>query len=215
MEQIKIILDMALGDGYLSRPKSKNGNSHLRMSHSIKQKEYVLYKEKLLQANGIRTIYRERKEGIYTVCYVMTGKLPMIREARELMYPEGKKVFPKGYFDIMDEKSLAIFFQDDGGHGIVRRERKKLKSGSVSYLVKPYIGQFIFNVQNLDSNGIEMLCEKINSYGIETKVFNRKGPVIAISKVESKKKFVDLIKPFICQSMKYKIDGPLSGHGKL
>jgi hypothetical protein len=215
MEQKKIILDLALGDGYISKPKGEKGNSCLTMKHSLKQKEYLLHKMKILNENGIKTIYRETTSGIHGVCYVMTGKLPIITEIRNLMYPNGKKIVPKEYIENMCEKSLALFFQDDGGHGIIKRERKKLKSGSISYLVKPYIGQFVFSTNVLDEESINFLCKKMNSFGIETKVYDRKGPVIVISKIESKKIFVELIKPFMCPSMMYKIDRPLSNHGKL
>ncbi len=119
MERFKTILDLALGDGYITRPRSRNGNSNLRMNHSIKQKEYLLLKKEMLEEVGIKSIYREYadKNG-FRVCYVLTRKYPEITEVRNLLYVNGVKTISQNLVDILDERSLALLFQDDGGAGL-------------------------------------------------------------------------------------------------
>lgn len=107
MNKQKLIFDLSLGDAYLTIPKSKNGNSLIKMNHSIKQRDYALYKKDLLEKNGIRTIYREKTYGGYDICYVMTGRLPEITEIRNLLYVNRKKEIPRRLFDFIDERSLA------------------------------------------------------------------------------------------------------------
>ena len=124
----KLILDLSLGDGYLTKPRSENGNSHLRMHHSIKQKDYVLYKKNMLDLAGFRTVYRETKVNGYDTCYVMTGKLPEITEIRNLLYQNGKKTLSREVLDLLDERSIAILFQDDGSRSLAKKESKKLKN---------------------------------------------------------------------------------------
>lgn len=211
----KLILDLSLGDGYLAKPRSENGNSHLRMHHSIKQKEYVLYKKTLLEKAGFRAIYRETKVKHYDTCYIMTGKLPEITEIRNFLYQDGKKTLSKEVIDLLDERSISILFQDDGCGSVIKKESKKLKSGLVYYDVKPYIHQFSIATNDFDGASVEKLAEKLSSWGLVVKIYDRKGPTIVISTIESKKKFVDIVKPYMCESMKYKISGEVCNHGRI
>lgn len=52
------------------------------------------------------------------------------------------------------------------------------------------------------------------NFGIENKIFDRKGYVIAISKFNSKEKFIEVVKPHMCPTMTYKISGSLRNHGR-
>jgi len=211
----KAILNLALGDGYITKPKSANGNSLLRMHHSIKQKEYVFFKMKYLEENGFSTIFRERIDKGFHVCYAMTGKKPEITEVRKLLYKSGKKELTKEIVDLFDEQTIAFLYQDDGHKGVIKKDKKKLKSGTVYYDVEPYIHQLCIATNSFEKSGLELFVDKLYGYGIEAKIYDRKGPTICISKKESKKNFIDLVKSYMCTSMMYKIEGNYYSHGRI
>lgn len=214
MVKLKTIIDMALGDGYLTKPSSPTAKSSLVMKHSIKQSEYALYKKGLLEEKGVKcslNSYIDTKG--YGVFQVRTTATDLIRSARDLLYPEGKKKLSNEILDMFDEKTLSLLFQDDGArehckwHGTKDRGR---------YAVKPYINAFVFHLSNFSTNENNMFVEKLSDFGIEARVKNRRGyDVVLVTKKESKIKFVSLVTPHIYQSMKYKIDTPVFYYGDL
>jgi hypothetical protein len=90
MNPEKIILDMALGDGYIAKPRSINDNCHLRLNHSIKQIEYLIFKKNILEANGIRcsmSSYTD-KNG-YGVVYAISSRKKIITNIWSKLYKNG------------------------------------------------------------------------------------------------------------------------------
>lgn len=209
----KLLIDIALGDGYITRPKSINGNCCLVVKHSTKQMNYLLHKRALLEAHGISCHLNAYMDpNGFGTAYFITGKKPIITKIRHMLYSDGKKkhLTPE-IMNYFDERTLAIFFQDDGA----REHTKWHHSLQEKYAVKPYINSFILNVQDFDKDSIDRLIAKLNVWDIESRLVNRNGSAICISKKDSKLKFVDLIMPHMCELMKYKIDAPVCFHGRL
>jgi hypothetical protein len=123
----------------------------------------------------------------------------------------GKKILTSSLLEAFDAESLAILFQDDGSRELAKFHRSR----DVKYPINPYINTFVLNVQNFDKQSIELLKNKLLDMGVESRNGSRGGPVILISKKDSKHRFVELIKPFVCPSMEYKINFPLSYNGRL
>lgn len=208
----KMILDMAIGDGYISKPRTINANSSLVLKHSAKQTDYLLYKKSLLESEGIKctlSSYIDQKG--YGVVQVFTAKKQFITDLRNKLYPNGKKTLTQEILKDFNAFSLAILFQDDGSRELCKFHR----SSKIKYAVKPYINCFIICMHNFSLDEISLLIEKLKHIGIESRIGNRNGNVILISLKESKKRFIDLINPFIHDSMKYKINYPISFHGKI
>ena len=87
MDCEKLIIDLSIGDGYLSIPKSDKANSKLALKHSKKQVEYLLYKQKLLEDHGFKCTYYEYtdKNG-YEIVTCTTRCSPIIKEIRTSLY---------------------------------------------------------------------------------------------------------------------------------
>mgnify|MGYP003655799004 CR=1 FL=1 len=205
MEKLKTILDLALGDGHIPKPRTENCNTHLRMNHSIKQSEYLLYKKKLLEDVGIESTYRESisKSG-HGVCYLLTRRYPVIKKAREILYENGKKVFSKKLLEFFDERSLSFLFQDDGSKEMRCASRCAKNS-------TPCVNNFVLNVQSFDQESLNNLSNVLKETLIDNKVYKRKGYfVITIAKYISKVNLVEIIKPYVHKSMIYKIEDPLN-----
>ncbi|MBS3903757.1 MAG: hypothetical protein KGZ39_00340 [Simkania sp.] len=211
----KAILDLSLGDGYISKPKTENANCLLRMHHSIKQKEYVHFKMNYLRENGIECIFRERIDKGFHVCYAMTGRSSEIKRVREVLYKNGKKTLCPELIELFDERTIAFLFQDDGHKAVIKKDKMKLKSGIIYYEVHPYIHQFCISTNDFDKESLSLLLEKLLVYGVEARIYDRKGPTVCISKKESKKNFIYLVKPYMCSSMMYKIEDNYYSHGRI
>lgn len=205
MDKLKTILELALGDGYISLKKSKNGNCTFRMHHGIKQKDYVLHKQQILKDVGIESVYREYidKKGFH-VCYVLTKRYPEITEARRILYIDRKKHITKELLEYLDEKSLCFLFQDDGSTELTTTKRKNHENFK-------YINNFVLNVQNFDFLSVQLLSNWLKETLIENKIYKRKNYlVITIAKLVSKINFVNLLVNHIHPSMQYKIVYPVN-----
>ncbi len=211
MSQEKLILDMALGDGYIAPPRTKNGNCSLRLKHSTKQTDYLLFKKSLLEEYGFKcslNSYIDPKG--FGVIYLITSRKELITNTYFKLYIDNKKKITEENLYNFDARSLAILFQDDGSRELVKFHR----AAKVKYEINPYINAFVLHLQCFSVEEINLLRDKLLDMGIESRNGQRKGNVILISKKESKKRFVQLISPFMCPSMAYKINYPVSYHGR-
>lgn len=212
MDCEKLIIDLSIGDGYLSIPKSDKANSKLALKHSKKQVEYLLYKQKLLEDHGFKCTYYEYtdKNG-YEIVTCTTRCSPIIKEIRTSLYINRVKTLSPKILEKFDMQSLALLFQDDGS-----REYTKLhRVGGEIYKVKPYINAFVFWICSFSIEELELLKSKLLDLGIDSKIsFRGKYPVILITKVKAKERFVEIVKPLLHPSMLYKIDAPVKYHGR-
>ena len=198
----QIILGSVLGDGYLSPNRHPTDtkltlNSELRITHGIKQKEYIEYKKSLLEKEGIKCylIFREGKDikehfirgikvkenGSY---YLRTQRNVSFNFYRNLFYRPNKIVGK--YFYKINALALAVWYMDDGfKHG------KGFTLSTNCFSVK-------------EVNLLRTILK--HNFNLETSMYksNLGMPLIYI-KTKSRKTFIELISPYICESMKYKI----------
>lgn len=112
-----------------------------------------------------------------------------------MLYNGKQKILTKQVIDYLDERSLAILFQDDG----------------CAEIVKGCVNQFILNVQSFCDDSIQLLSDWLKETCVENKIYKRKGAfVISIAKFLSKLNFVNMMENHICENMRYKISAPLS-----
>lgn len=213
MNKEKLIIDLALGDGYLSKPRTDKSNSRLVLKHSSKQTDYLLYKKDLLEKNGFKCSidsYTDQKG--YNVVQVRTMSNIIVKNVYNKLYPNNKKTITKEILKNFDAHSLAILFQDDGS----REHTKFHRYNGNKYAVKPYINAFTLYLNCFTNEENMLILSKFLEMGIEARITQRKGySTIIISKVEAKEKFVELVKPLLYSSMLYKIDTPVKYHGDL
>ncbi len=190
--QIGLIIGMVLGDGFLQKTGSKN--ARLRLEHSIKQKDYLLWKisqlRKLFQRNISyvkRTHFATKREYLYV--RAQSNATPELGKIREIFYKEGRKSIPENFQKYFKQPiSLAVWYLDDGYY---------YKRDKCSYL---YIGR-------VKQDEAKIVSETIRSnFGIESIVKDkkRKGFVLYFSPRQTLK-LKKKIEEFVIPQMKYKL----------
>ncbi len=183
----QILLGSILGDGCIY--KNKNNNYKYSESHSLKQKEYVLWKNRFLKFN-IHTYndYNSFSKNIEKI-YISKGDTKRFSKFYELFYPNGKKVVTKEIINMLESLGLAVWHMDDGSY------------------------DYNNNRINIYSNGFS-LKENIILQGWFKEKFNIKCKILIHNQNKkynlrfnrtNSNKLIQVIKPHIISSMKYKI----------
>ncbi len=187
-QQLEIIIGCLLGDGHMRKSQYDTG-PYFSCSHSLKQKDYLLYKSSFF--NDIIRI----KENYRKIPNKITGKfysdITMYLKVNNTLnyiydsfYKNKKKIIP---FNLLEEYytplALAIHFMDDGS-----------KQGNSGYM----LSTCCFSKE--DCNNFIVFLK--NKYNIESSLQHNNKIYI---KNKSKENFKILIQPYICESMKYKL----------
>lgn len=210
-EKHKIFIDFCIGDGYIT--DTKKGYS-LQIQHSAKQREYLLHKVTILQEYGFNPSfteeYRENSYGkhfVKSVCYTAHAKT-----AHKYLYNRKIKTIDAALLQVLDRKSLAYWYMDDG----CVDHYNKMRTGDVLYTYEtPFARSYRFATHSftIDENRLiqEWLHERFN---IAANINYQKGlPFISISQIPSKDAFKHLIEDYIIDTMRYKIQYPHSLKG--
>ncbi len=110
-----IILGCILGDGCLTRNRSKQESYRLSKNHGISQYDYMLFFKNLLDG-----IERKVKSG-YTdkaICGFQTKSYSIDNVFLSSAYRNNKKHLTSRIADYMTERTLAIWYMDDGSANI-------------------------------------------------------------------------------------------------
>lgn len=179
--QKSIIIGSVLGDGYLRIVPGRK-DAFLEVNHSIKAKDYVLWKyselKNICESAPKERIIDERR----TAYRFFTKQHPEITEIFKKFYIDNRKIIPKIE---LDELMLAVWFMDDGS---------KTNKGDV-YL----------NTQQFSMNDQKKLLNFLRNLGIKARLNkDKKYYRIRILK-ESLAHFNKIISPHVVSSMKYKL----------
>jgi hypothetical protein len=181
-EQKEVILGTVMGDGCLLL--NSNGNAHLQVAHSVKQRPYLDYKHGLLRPFSRPITAYQRLDPRYgkvyethrfhTVCH------PHLTALRQTAYPGGNKVLSEFFDRNLIPRALAFWFMDDGGtsHG------STLSICTVCF----------------EAADLRRIAEHLKDWGL--KVWERKRRLWIST--ESKRRFVELIGDHVIPSMRYK-----------
>lgn len=193
----ELLIGSILGDGSISKFKRgvnrKNCNSKLAIKHSIKQKEYVLFKNNLISKHCNTYIsysnrIDSREKWKNSNCIILeTLQNISFNKYREEWYPNGIKIIPNNlnYISLL---SLAIWHQDDG---------YKIQNGMGFYLCT---NSFSFD----DINKLRSILKNI--YNINSSIhIDKKNQGRIFIKRDSVEIYENLIKEFIIPEMSYKI----------
>lgn len=193
MNKIKkaILLGMILGDTHLQKTGKKN--ARIRLEHSEKQKDYLLYKGSLFpeyfQGKPKKVVrFNPIFKKTYTYYRWQSNASPEIGKFHRLFYKEGKKVIPKELPKLLVRKeSLAFWFMDDGYY---------YHRDNTAYIYLP----------KYSTQEIKILLEALSlNFNLKPKVKNKKGSLVLVFPVEETKKLIALIRSFIVPSMTYKL----------
>ena len=113
--QKEYIIGFLLGDAYCEKHPV---NCRLGFHHGLRQLDYVRWKHQLLSPySGKLTEYQawdKKMEKFYQKCRFCTYTREEFNVYRQLFYPKGKKIVPENIADLLTEKSLVVWYLDDG-----------------------------------------------------------------------------------------------------
>lgn len=184
-DQISIIIGCVLGDGWLIKMK----NTYFSCKHGPKQKDYCYWKYSYFQNMNAKFTYGIRKNPDirtnirYESYELRTPCNTNYNLFYDLFYINNKKVLTPEILNLYTELSLAVHYMDDG---------TKLEG---SY----QICTDCFTIEEINLFR-DFLLKKWN---IETTIQNKSNRVYIRRK--SKEIFENLIKPYIHETMKYKL----------
>lgn len=186
--QQEALLGTLLGDSSLS--KSSSISARGSFTHCIKQEEYALYKAKLLEGLCTKPQYKNTKKQILKGKNITSTKQihigfrssPYLLNIWKLVYIDGKKTITKDYLDLCDEKSLALYYFDDGY--LTKNNTARITMYSFSDDERKLFSEWMFDKFNIEST--------------------YPNNIVHIRK-KSANTFFNLIKPYCVQSMQYKL----------
>ncbi|MBI2631166.1 hypothetical protein HYW73_03070 [Candidatus Nomurabacteria bacterium] len=186
--QKAVVIGSILGDGNLNSNWSRT-NYRLKISHSVKQSDYLLWKYEVLKDFVLTkpNVYEKTKSISFR-----TISHNELTQFYKLFYPLGKKVIPRNIKELINNPlTMAIWFMDDGN----AIKRKSILCG------------YHLNSQSFTLSENKLLSECLYTlYKIESVVeLNNNNYRLAIWKQDSRRKFRDLVTSYVIDSMKYKI----------
>ena len=186
-----LCIAMSLGDGTI------NPKGYLAMRHSLKQKEYLEWKKKLLNSHGISTtdLYHVGNNG-YDSFELRTYTHRFLKLYRKVVYKPHKTVSRK-LLNKLDATGVAIWYMDDGSISSRRDVDGNIKSSvlTISTCTTREQNQIIIDYF-LDVWGIKFGQRKMGS----------KFSIICGTR--EARKFVDIVSPTVSQidCMTYKLN---------
>lgn len=199
-----LLIAMLLGDGTISN------NYSFKIAHSEKQKEYLEWKIKQLnnngiRNNGIRSYMKTKGFNIGTkVIYTQLSVVPFIKVLRRVVYKEKKIIGNRKLLNRLTPIGIAIWYMDDGHINI-----RKSKSGKIH--------GFYIKISTCEpKKEVQVIIDYFREvWGISFYMFHegkKKDSYSLCCGTKEGLKFIDLIKPYVTQvtSMLYKIQFDLS-----
>lgn len=204
----KVLLGTVLGDGCLVASQYGTGNTYLVMNHGIDQIPYVLWKMQMLEPVtgpfSVRMFKRTGKGEWSTrpkinVWSLSNKYLGNIHDDFYMFDAEDtgrfKKVVRLNVLRRLTPESLAVWFMDDGCLSVTK---------STLYI------RLATNGFTMEEN--ELVCKYMaEMWGIHFVTDQHvSGSWSLRANTESSQKFCELIEPYMCPSMLYKIDSSCS-----
>ena len=186
--QSDLIVGSTFGDGYI---RQRNKNCNFRVGHSRRQQKYLLWKDGILKEFtpsepqwGTRTFNGRFVETLELATFTHSA----FNFYRKLFYKNGIKIITKSALNLLNPRSLAIWICDDGSYSKKQR-----------YII------LCTNSYTLDEHKImKKYFEDVWKLS-PTIGFRDKKYYYLRFKQEDSKKLIEIIKPCIPESMKYKI----------
>ena len=196
-ESRNLLIALCLGDGTIY------SNNVMKLSHSLKQEDYLKWKINLLNKHGLKnngikyytstTGYNIGKQ----VCYTQLSTIPFIKMLRKIMYKPVKSY--SKLINRIDEQGLAIWYMDDG-----HLNMRKYPDGT-------YHGYYVKMSTCLPKVQCEEIIQKIyEKFNVKFYTFHegRKEDSFSLCcGTKEAKKFIKIVKPYVEQipSMLYKV----------
>ncbi|MFH1209922.1 MAG: LAGLIDADG endonuclease [archaeon] len=187
-EQHDLIIGSTLGDANI---RQRNENCSFRVSHSLKQKEYLYWKYNTFKEFTLSLPYLN-KRGFNNLKLetldLSTFTHRVFNFYRKLFYKKGRKIVTRGLLNMLNPRSLAVWICDDGSF-CVKQKYIILCTNSYSLEEHKIIKEYFKDSWNLDP-----------TIGFRDKKYY----YLRFNKNDTKK-LIEIIEPFVHNSMKYKV----------
>lgn len=200
-----VILGMVAGDAYINvrtrtrqmkpwHEPSSYMSSEIRVLHGMQQLAYCEYKclllNKLLSRNSTVTIVKNGPGGQYKAAQFSMSH-PYFKLMKDWAYPNGVKTYNQLWLDHLTLESIALWYMDDG-HARRQPESKVLNSVNIATCCS--------------KSEVDLICDWFSGvYEIEFTPFPEKGNWSIRTNAAEGYKFVNLVRPYIIESMLYKV----------
>ena len=190
-----LITAMILGDGYI------DNNNYLSIQHSGKQKDYLEYKMNLLKELNLKisNTYDVSRNGFEA--FRQNCREPeLCKYYKHLFYPNKNKTITRNLLNRLDSEGLAIWFMDDGSC------TKTYKNG---YGQGRYLSIATHSFTKDENKLIVKYFKVVWDIYVKIRTAKRKNKTDSyyiVFNATNAPKFIEIIKPYIIESMKYKID---------
>lgn len=196
---LNLLYALALGDGHVynkrdKRFKNRPSYAGIVFFHSLKQLPYLEFKRNLLlNFFGNCPQIREFNNNGYPGVTLTKGDV-IFKKIHAKLYPNNVKTISREILDTFDAKCLAIWYMDDGGLGVKKRDGKI------------HAFDLIINTHTtLDQN--QVIIDYFNEvWGVRFTQVKNKGHYRLRCGTKEAKKFIEIIEPFILPMFLYKID---------
>lgn len=176
--QVEILVGCLLGDAYLTKL------GKIQIEQSDKQEDYLNWKYKELASisySSPKEVTRFERNDDRVTRSLRFWTRQYFRVWRDKFYQENRKIFPKDLLSWITPLSIAVWYMDDGCY-------QKFDC--------------TLSTESFDLESRRQLIERLKSFGIEA--IPRGNGKIRI-RSSSLDKFFELLRPYIHQSMLYKL----------
>ncbi len=195
---MEVLLGSLLGDSQIRKKVYKSRISYnVYFANGEKQLDYLKYKYSFFQENEVNPIRIDIKEGWNIIkgkeyfrrnLYCFSTKVFDLSKIHNVLIKDGKKIVTMEYLKWLTPLSLAIWYQDDGSY---HKQNKIVRLATMGFTQKcnNVLKEYFYDV-------LKMPCF------LEKTKYGYKYSLVLVR--SSTKKFLQLIEPYICESMKYK-----------
>lgn len=198
-ESLYPIYGMLLGDSHIYNDKRNQGLLRIVATNGEKQLDYLKYKYGLYESGKIVNSGIGSFGTVPSYHWFMETDSYISSMVRQDWYSTGKKTVTNKVIDKINEISLAFWYMDDGN--LAYHDENK-----TSYFIR-------LNTQGFSYDENVLLCDMLtNKFNVKAKVNKDKIAkdghqmyIITITSTAEADKFLQLVAPYICESMRYKL----------
>lgn len=179
-----LLLAMTLGDGHVDK------YGQLNLLHSDKQLEYLEWKKKLLNKNGIVTSnikYRVNNKR-YKAYYCSTKVYMFNKLLRRVMYKPTKQLGNLKLLNRLKALHIAIWYMDDGSINNPKKTDGSIRASNL------YLHTNVSREENLI-----IIDYFLNRWNIKFTLAKKGNNYIIYTSTKGARQFIELVKPYVEQ----------------
>jgi hypothetical protein len=204
-----IVKAIVVGDGFIDQ------KGRIRIIHAISQREYALYKARVLEEQGFKVSWREfigntgyNKQVPGKFIEVATTATTRGKLLRQIFYPNNQKVLPEFVLKEFGWPEWAIIYQDNGRANRISHYNTINQGERVRVECEPFVNRYEIALPTLDVEAHQNILANLQNLNVQASIQRRSdGQLrISISKSCAKIAFFEGVRPYIHETMLYKVE---------